>query len=70
MPRIVERPKARKELEDIAVYIGRHRPSAASRFLAVVQKLYGSLATMPEMGSLWEPENPHFAGVRYFAISR
>lgn len=55
MARIGERPKARNELEDIAVSIGRHRPSAARRSLAVLQKLYGTLATVPEIGALWEP---------------
>jgi toxin ParE1/3/4 len=70
MAKIVERPKARKELEDIAVYIGKHRPTAAKRFLAAAQKLYGTLAIMPEIGSLWEPENPYFIGVRYLPIPR
>jgi toxin ParE1/3/4 len=70
MARIVERPEARRELEDIAVHIGTHRPSAARRFLATAQKLYATLAAMPALGSLWEPENPRFAGVRYFPIPR
>ena len=70
MARIVERPKARQELEDIACYIGKHRPSGARRFLTAAQKIYQMLAVMPAMGSLWEPEDPHFAGVRFFAIPR
>lgn len=70
MARIVERPKARQELEDIAVRIGTDRPSAAQRFLATARKLYATLAAMPAMGSLWEPENPRFAGVRHFPIPR
>jgi plasmid stabilization system protein ParE len=52
MARIVERPRARQELEDIAVHIGTARPSAARRFLAAVQKLYETLAAMPEMGAV------------------
>ena len=70
MPRIVERPTARQELESIAVRIGIDRPSAARRFLAAARKLYGTLAALPEMGALWEPENPRFTGIRYFAIPR
>jgi toxin ParE1/3/4 len=70
MARIVERPKARQELEDIAVHIGTNRPSAARRFLAAAQKVYGTLAAMPEVGALWERENPRFAGVRHFPIPR
>jgi toxin ParE1/3/4 len=70
MARIVERPKARQKLEHIAAYIGTHRPSASRRFLTAARKAYGMLAAMPAMGSLWEPEDPHFADVRYFAIPR
>ncbi len=70
MARILERPRARQELENIAVYIGRDSPQAARRFLAKVRKLYGTLAVMPEMGSHWKPENPRFAGVRHFPIPR
>ena len=70
MARILERPKARQELEDIAVYIGRHRLSAARRVLVAVRKTYDILADMPEMGSLWKAEDPRFEGIRYFPIPR
>jgi toxin ParE1/3/4 len=70
MARLVERPKARQELEDIAVHIGMDRPSAARRFLAAAQKTYTALAAMPEMGVLWEAENPRFQGLRHFPIPR
>jgi toxin ParE1/3/4 len=70
MARIVERPRARRELEDIAVAIGTDRPRAARGFLAAAQKLYGTLAAMPELGALWEAENPRFADVRHFPVPR
>jgi toxin ParE1/3/4 len=70
MARLVERPKAGQELEDIAVHIARDRPSAARRFLAAAQKTYVNLAAMPEMGAVWPAENPRFQGLRYFPISR
>jgi toxin ParE1/3/4 len=70
MPKVVERPKARRELEDIAVHISRHRPSAARGFLITVRKLYDALAAMPAMGSPWEPENQRFADIRFFTIPR
>jgi toxin ParE1/3/4 len=68
MARIVERPKAREELEDIAVRIAVDRPAAARRLLAAAEKAYGLLAAMPGMGTAWEAEDPRFADVRYFAI--
>src|SRR6266852_4541481 len=70
MAGLIERPKARQELEDIAFYIGIHRPSASRRFLAAARKTYATLAAMPEMGSLWKADNPRFQGLRYFPISR
>ena len=70
MPLLIERPRARQELEDIAVRIGIDRPSAARRFLLAARKTYNNLAAIPEMGALWTPENPHFQGLRYFPIPR
>ncbi len=70
MARLVERPKARQELEDIAVRIGMDRPSAARRFLAAARKTYANLAALPELGALWRAENPRFQGLRHFPIPR
>src|SRR5260370_12419298 len=70
MARLVERPKARQELEDIAVRIAADGPSAARRFLAAVEKTYAKLAAMPEMGTVWEAESPRFEGLRYSPILR
>jgi len=70
MPRLIERPKARQELEDIAVHIGMDRPSVAKRFLAAARKTYANLAALPEMGTLWKSKNPRFEGLRCFPISR
>lgn len=70
MIRIVERPRARQELEDIAVHIGQRRPAAARRFLQAAQKAYDLLASMPESGTLWAAEQAAFAAVCYFPIPR
>lgn len=70
MARIVERPRARTELEDIAVHIARNRPSAARAFLAAARQAYDTLAAMPEMAAPWEAEDQRFAGIRYFPIAR
>ncbi len=70
MARVIERPKARQELEDIAVFIGMRSPSAALRLLAAARKTYDALAAMPEMGAVWETENLRFQGLRHFPISR
>jgi toxin ParE1/3/4 len=70
MARLVERPKARQELEDIAVYIGAHLPSAARRFLDAAELAYAMLARIPEIGSRWHSETPRFRGLRFLPIPR
>ena len=70
MARLIERPKARQELEEIAVYIGMRRRSAIKRFLAAARKTYDTLAAMPEIGALWNAEDPKFQELRYFSIPR
>ena len=70
MARLVERLRARRELEDIAVYIGRRRPSAARPFLAAARKTYDTVAARPAVVSNWKPEDPRFEGLRYFPITR
>ena len=70
MARIVERAAAWSEVKAIALHIGTRRPSAARRFLNAVQKTYERLSVMPALGSVWDEDDPRFAGVRYIAIPR
>jgi plasmid stabilization system protein ParE len=52
MASVVERLIPRRELEDIAVLIGRDRPLAAKRFLRRVRKTYELLAAFASLGAL------------------
>ena len=70
MARILERPRARQELERIALEIGKERLSSARRFLREVKKTYELLASFPEMGTAWESEDVVFNQVRFFPVRR
>src|SRR5579864_5007457 len=65
------RDRARQDL--IAIYRHLAREAGvrtASRFLVHAEKTFERLAGMPQIGTRYEAENPAFAEVRYFPISR
>jgi toxin ParE1/3/4 len=70
MARIVERPRARQELEDIAAYIGAARPSAAERFLDAAEQAFTLLSQNPGMGRAWASSSPRLQGVRSWTLPR
>lgn len=70
MSRIVKRPRAQGDIEDIAVYIGQHNPKAADRFVDSVEDAMGFLAEMPELGSLCEFEPTHLVDVRSWTLRK
>jgi toxin ParE1/3/4 len=52
------------------VFIGRNSIAAARRFLKAADKAIEMLARMPQMGGLWDSENPALAGLRVWSIRR
>jgi len=67
-PRIIRSVAARRDIVDIAEYIGRHNPFAAERFLAAVAKGFADLAAMPLMGPVREFPDPAAAGLRRWFV--
>src|SRR5438270_538349 len=65
------RDRARQDLIDIFRHLA-HEASVrtASRFLAQAEMTFKRLAGMPHLGSRYEAENPAFAEVHFFPISR
>jgi toxin ParE1/3/4 len=61
---------AERDLEVCAEYIRRDKPRSALRFLRAARTTMDRLLAMPEMGSLYESDEPELAGVRYFPVSR
>src|SRR5262249_55547723 len=45
-------------------------PERAIRFLRAADATCATLAGMPGMGTLYEPDEPLYAGLRYFPIAR
>ena len=63
--------RARQDLIDIYRYFAREAGvRTASRFFAQARATFKRLAGQPHLGTRYEAENPAFAEVRYFPISR
>ena len=61
-------PAARQDLVEIAVYIGRENPDAASRFLAAAEDAFTRLARFPGMGPRRRLSDPKYEAVRFWPI--
>lgn len=68
-PRIIRKPRARRDLLEHFVYIGEHASvEDADRFLAAAEEAFEKLATMPEMGPLRDYRHPRLTGLRMWPI--
>ena len=62
---------ARRDLVDIFYHYARNGSvTTARRFLAETEATLHRLAGMPGLGTLYEPSEPAYAGLRYFLVSR
>jgi toxin ParE1/3/4 len=69
--RVVRRPSANRDLVVIFRHYAREAGlRVADRFFAQAEATFGRLATMPGMGSRYEPDEPLYADIRYLPISR
>jgi len=67
----MKRPRAIQDLDDAAAYIQeRSGPDRAIRFLRAADSTFAMLVGMPGMGTRYEPDEPLFADLRYFPITR
>ena len=67
-PRLIIRPAALNDLEDIAASIGKDSPRAAARFLEQCMSHFQQLAGMPLIGRARQFKNPRAAGIRSWII--
>ena len=70
MARIVKRPAAESDLQEIFVYLGRSSTRTANRFLGAADQAMHQLAAMPALGGLCESDHPNLAGLRLWPIRR
>ncbi len=70
MARVVKRPEALNDLEEIQVAIGRNSVRAAERFSIAAERAFELLASMPELGGRSESDHPILAKLRIWPIRR
>jgi toxin ParE1/3/4 len=69
--RILRRPLADADLVAIFRYYAREAGfRIADRFFSEAESTFARLAGMPGMGSRYAPEEPLYADLRYFPVSR
>jgi plasmid stabilization system protein ParE len=69
MARVVIRPKARRELQQVVVYLTENAgPEVSRRFRRAATETFQSLAAMPAMGSPRKVRRPEFAGIRMWRV--
>ena len=66
--RLVQRPRARRDILAIVGYIAERNPTAARALLAAFRQALAGLRAHPEAGRRYAPEHPAFAGVRALPI--
>jgi toxin ParE1/3/4 len=65
---VVRRPRARRDIVEIAVFIALDSVEASDRFLEAVESTFQALARMPRVGALCRFRNPRFVGVRMWRV--
>jgi toxin ParE1/3/4 len=66
--RYVVRPKARRDIRDIADYIAADNLEASDRFIDAVRQTFDLLATMPSMGSARRFRREGLKGLRLWRV--
>src|SRR5262245_50912947 len=70
MPRIVRRPEALNDLEEIQFAIGQNSMMAPERFSVAAERAFELLASMPELGGRFESDHPILSKLRVWPIRR
>jgi toxin ParE1/3/4 len=65
---VVKRPRARRDIVEIAVFIAQDSLDSSDRFLDDIELTFEALARMPRVGALCRFRNPRFAGVRVWRV--
>jgi toxin ParE1/3/4 len=63
-PRLDVHPRARRDLNELANYLGHRSREAGRRFYDAAQQAFWQLACMPGLGSLQDFQDPRLAGLR------
>jgi toxin ParE1/3/4 len=62
--------QARRDVVELAVYIGQDSVGAANRFLDATDKTFAMLAQQPFLGTEHAAQNPRLNGIRVFRVKK
>ncbi len=65
---ITRKPRAPRDLADLATYIGQSNPAAAARFLDSAEETLALLAESPYIGSPWESDHRRCRDLRCWPV--
>ena len=68
--RVVQRRAARQDILDIVAYIAAANPNAARALYDAYEHALDTLAASPEIGRLYQTDNPELGGIRAWQIGR
>ena len=62
--------RARTDIVELAVYIGRDSIGAANRFLDATDETFAALTRQPFLGAVYPTKNPRLHGIRAVRMKR
>ena len=65
---ITRKPKAQRDLIEIADYIAKGSMNSSDRFLQATERAFKQLADMPGLGISRDYNNPEFVGIRRWPV--
>ena len=70
MPNILITPAAEKDLINLWVHIARDNRTAADKVYEAAEQTFVTLASMPNIGTLYQPRRARLEGVRFFPVKQ
>ena len=62
--------QARRDVVELAVYIGQESIRAANRFLDATEETFAMLSHQPFLGAEYATQNPRLYGIRVFRVKK
>jgi toxin ParE1/3/4 len=61
---VIVAPQAEQDVSEIADYLAGQSPDVALRFLDAVENAFTAIGDMPELGGVYETDNPRLQNLR------
>ena len=69
MPTILITPAAESDLINLWVFITQDNKVAADKVYEAAEQTFATLASMPAMGTLYQPKRRRLEGIRFFPVT-